>query len=200
MSGASLCGKASAWRAATGREPEAPPPPPPSGPPPGNAREPPPPPKTPPPSLQNAPRGASEPNRPPPAPPYVARQLEDELEVLCLQRQVHLHQQYGRGLRLAFVDMAARGERRACVNRCMWAWWAATQVTWARIQGQADAAALGAARPPQDGGAGAFGGAVGAPGAVGRGAAAGTAPLRAEAPEFTPGLRPGTQEHADAFQ
>ena len=33
-----------------------------------------------------------------------------------------------------------------------------------------------------------------------RGAAAGTALLRAEAPEFTPGQRPWTQEHADAFQ
>ena len=97
-------------------------------------------------------------------PPHVARPLEDELEVFLLQRQVYLHQRYGRWLRNAFVDMSARGDRRACVNRCLWAWWA---VTW--VQGHADAAALGAAAAA-GGDAGAHGGADGVPEAAGGGA------------------------------
>ena len=69
-----------------------------------------------------------EPKGPPPVPPYVARHLEDELEIILLQRQVALHQVYGRWLRGAFADLAARGERRSHLIRCMWAWrsWTAT--------------------------------------------------------------------------
>jgi len=122
-----------------------------------------------------------------PPPQNAEPQLEDALEVLLLQRQVHLHQVYGRWLRGAFADLAARSVRREGLIRCLWAWLGCAWIgeAWSRRRGvRAEAHWHADEDWHADEG----------------GYAEGVAVLRAEAPVFTPGQPPWTQEHADAFQ